>query len=132
MNKMKILNLRKIIELSSKSLSDEIALTAIELFPIWKPNYHYNINDRVQYNQILYKVLQEHDSQDSWTPDNSPSLFTRVLIIEDQILEWQQPKSTNPYMKGDKVLHNNSTWISDIDNNVWEPGVYGWSIEGGN
>ena len=19
------------------------------------------------------------------------------------------------------------TWISDIDNNVWEPGVYGWT-----
>lgn len=131
MNRTKILNLRKAIETSSAALSDEIALTAVELFPQWKSDYHYQINDRIQYNKVLYKVLQEHDSQANWTPDNSPSLFTRVLVIDNQILEWQQPDSTNPYMKGDKVLHNNSTWISDVDNNVWEPGVYGWSIEGG-
>ena len=132
MNRTKILNLRKAIETSSAALSDEIALTAVELFPQWKTGYHYQINDRVQYNKVLYNVLQEHDSQENWTPDNSPSLFARVLVIDNQILEWQQPDSTNPYMKGDKVLHNNSTWISDVDNNVWEPGVYGWSVEGGN
>ena len=45
------------------------------------------------------------------------------------IPEWEQPDSTNPYMKGDKVTHGGKTWVSDIDNNVWEPGVYGWSEE---
>ena len=28
---------------------------------------------------------------------------------------------------GDKVTHNDKTWISDIDYNIWETGVYGWS-----
>lgn len=126
MNKTKILNLRKAIEIGSTNLTDEVALTAVELFPTWRPNYHYKINDRVQYNKVLYKVLQEHDSQETWTPDNSPSLFTKVLIIENEILEWQQPESTNPYMQGDKVLHNGKTWESEINNNVWEPGIYGW------
>lgn len=126
MNKTKILNLRKAIEIGSINLTDEVALTAVELFPIWRSNYHYKINDRVQYNKVLYKVLQEHDSQETWTPDNSPSLFTKVLVIENEILEWQQPESTNPYMQGDKVLHNGKTWESEINNNVWEPGIYGW------
>ena len=27
--------------------------------------------------------------------------------------------------RGDKVTHNGATWISTVDNNVWEPGVYG-------
>lgn len=40
--------------------------------------------------------------------------------------EWVQPDSTNPYMMGDRVLHNGNTWESTVDNNVWEPGVYGW------
>lgn len=44
------------------------------------------------------------------------------------ILPWVQPDSTNPYAKGDKVTHNNQTWMSSIDNNAWEPGVYGWEI----
>lgn len=39
---------------------------------------------------------------------------------------WQQPDSTNPYMTGDKVTHGGKTWRSTCDNNVWEPGVYGW------
>ena len=45
----------------------------------------------------------------------------------DEVTEWAQPDSTNPYMTGDRVLHNGSTWESTVDNNVWEPGVYGWA-----
>ena len=44
-----------------------------------------------------------------------------------EIPAWEQPDSTNPYMKGDKVSHNGKIWVSDIDNNVWAPGIYGWS-----
>ena len=44
----------------------------------------------------------------------------------DEVAEWVQPESTNPYMMGDRVLHNGNTWESTVDNNVWEPGVYGW------
>ena len=52
----------------------------------------------------------------------------RMLIPDPEtITEWEQPDSTNPYMQGDKVTHNGKTWISDIDGNVWEPGVYGWN-----
>ena len=39
--------------------------------------------------------------------------------------KWEQLDSTNPYMTGDKVTHNRKTWESEIDNNVWEPGVEG-------
>lgn len=45
----------------------------------------------------------------------------------EEVAEWVQPDSTNPYMMGDRVLHNGSTWESTVDNNVWEPGVYGWA-----
>lgn len=30
------------------------------------------------------------------------------------------------YPKGAKVSHNSKHWISTAENNVWEPGVYGW------
>ena len=51
---------------------------------------------------------------------------TMAIVDPDLIPEWIQPDSTNAYMTGDKVMHNGRTWISTIDNNVWEPGVYGW------
>lgn len=88
----------------------------------------YTVGQRLKYNKTLYRVLQTHTSQQTWTPDVAPSLFALVLIPDaDVIPEWVQPDSTNPYMLGDKVTHNGKTWENTIDNNVWEPGVYGWN-----
>ena len=86
------------------------------------------VGEYIQYQDVLYKVLQAHTVQEAWTPTNAPSLFAKVLIdpTGETILDWQQPDSTNPYMKGDKVIHNGKTYVCTIDNNVWEPGVYGW------
>ena len=88
------------------------------------------VGEYINYDGVLYKVLQQHTVQQDWMPNVSPSLFAKVLIdpTGETILEWEQPESTNPYMKGDKVIHNGVTYICDIDNNVWEPGVYGWSV----
>lgn len=42
--------------------------------------------------------------------------------------EWIQPTGAhNAYAKGAKVSHNGKRWISDVDANTWEPGVYGWT-----
>ena len=80
-----------------------------------------------EYDGTIYKVLQAHTSQDTWIPPDAPSLFAKVLIPNENVIpEWEQPDSTNPYAKGDKVTHNGKTWISTADGNVWEPGVYGW------
>ena len=119
--------LRKQIESLAETLEDESALQVMELFPNWTTDISYEVGARVRYNDILYKCLISHTSQETWTPNVSPSLWTRVLIPDPETIpEWIQPDSTNPYMTGDKVTHNNKTWISTIDNNVWEPGVYGW------
>ena len=108
--------------------TDEQALAVPALYPAWRSGVDYAVGIRVLYNGTLYKVLTAHTSQDDWTPDVAPSLFAKVLIPDETIVpEWQQPDSTNPYGAGDKVTHNGKTWVSDIDNNVWEPGVYGWT-----
>lgn len=116
-----------------ESATDEQALNSIALYPEWKADVSYTVGQRVLYNSILYKVLQAHTSQADWTPVNVPSLFARVLIVDENVIpEWVQPDSTNPYMKGDKVTHNGVTYESLIDNNVWEPGVIGteslWTV----
>lgn len=118
--------LRKQIESLAENLDDEAALETPELFQSWQVDKTYEAGARVRYEEVLYKCLQSHTSQSTWTPVAAPSLWTKVLIPGDEIPEWEQPDSTNPYMKDDKVTHNGKTWISIIDNNVWEPGVYGW------
>lgn len=121
---------RNLMNLAAESLEDDVALAVPYLFKTWAPDIQYEINSRVQYQGILYKVLQSHTSQSDWTPDIASSLYARVLIPDPTIIpEWEQPSSTNPYMLGDKVRHNGFVWVSVIDNNVWEPGVYGWEQE---
>lgn len=117
---------RLIIEQAMASIEDETALEAVSLFPKWDETAAYLVNDRVKYNDVLYRCLQAHTAQATWHPDIAPALWAKVLVIEDEILPWEQPDSTNPYQIGDKVLHNDKTWESEVADNVWEPGVYGW------
>lgn len=113
-----------------ESATDEQALSVPVLYPAWRSGTSYVTGQRVMHNAVLYKVLQDHTSQDDWTPDAASSLFARVLIADANVIpEWVQPDSTNAYAKGDKVTHNGKTWVSDYDNNVWEPGVFGWTEE---
>ena len=120
--------LRAMIEQLSANLDDETALEAVELFPKWKTDKEYNVDDRVSYEGTLYKCLTAHTSQATWTPNASPSLWVRVDNPAEEFPEWIQPVgATDAYAIGAKVSHNNKHWISDYDNNVWEPGVYGWS-----
>lgn len=128
MTKSEAMRYRRVMVTGAASLSDEEALKVPMLYERWSADHGYELDERLFYNGVLYKVLQAHTSQMQWTPDVAASLYARVLIPDPgEIPEWEQPSSTNPYMKGDKVRHNGGVWISDVDNNVWEPGVFGWS-----
>lgn len=119
--------LRPLIEKAAISLNDADALEAVELFPNWNEEAGYFVDDRVKYNGILYRCLQNHYAQAAWTPDVAASLWAKVLIPdENTIPEWEQPDSTNAYQIGDKVLYNGIVYESTIANNVWAPDVYGW------
>lgn len=118
--------LRAAIEAAAVSLDDRTASTVPELYPGWDPSKPYTAGDRVRYGGVLYKCLQAHTAQETWTPTASPSLWAQVL--GETLSEWTQPDSTNPYMKGDKVIFNGQIYVSVIDNNVWSPSAYpaGW------
>lgn len=111
---------------SLATLSDEQALQVVNLFLVWSADGKYKKGEKYTYNGILYRCLQDHDGQATWTPEDAPSLWTKVLIPDPEVIpEWEQPESTNGYKIGDKVAHNGKTWESLVDNNVWEPGVVG-------
>lgn len=117
---------RKFIEEMSVNATDEEALDNIIAFPVWEIGKEYVKDDRIRYNDVLYKVLQDHTSQADWSPDKAVSLYVKVSI--EEFPEWVQPTGAHDsYMKGDKVSHNEKHWESDIDANTYEPGIYGWS-----
>lgn len=117
--------LRALIEQLAVTLNDETALTGIQLFPMWKSEKEYAVNDRVQYSSKLYKCIQAHTSQADWTPDATPALW--VVVSIEEWPEWIQPTGAHDaYAKGAKVTHNGKHWINTLDANSYEPGVYGW------
>ena len=105
--------LRKKTEVLAENLDDAEAADFKELFPSWDGNGRtYKAGERVRYEGILFRVLQDHISQPGWTPEAASSLFAEVLIPDPEVIPvWKQPDSTNPYMKGDKVHYPGETGV---------------------
>lgn len=122
------LKLRELIVRASKSLTDSDAYYGKELYDHWDGDgVDYVVGDRVRYGNELYKCLQNHTSQSTWNPADSPSLWVRIDDPAIEYPDWVQPTgSTDAYRIGAKVSHNNKHWINELDYNTYEPGVYGW------
>ena len=124
---------RKAVQYFATTLPEEKALVVSSIFDEWAVNVKYVTGEWVAYgvNAVgdpqLYQVLQDHTSAAQWTPDTATSLYKAVGIDPSGIPLWVQPLgATDAYKLGDIVMHNGKKWKSSIDNNVWEPGVYGW------
>jgi len=121
--------LRPFIEKAALSLNDEDALEAVQLFPRWNDSAEYKVGDKVRLQNVLYKCLQDHIAQPTWSPIAAPSLWAKVLIPDPEVIpEWEQPDSTNAYQIGDKVMFEGKVYECVIANNIWSPSTYpaGW------
>ena len=117
---------------ANQVVDDAVALSIQEFYDVWNVGVTYEVGRYLQYKGVLYKVLQPHTSQETWTPDVASSVYAKVLIDPsgETIPEWEQPDSTNAYMTGDKVRFEGVVYESTMDNNIWSPTAYpaGWKI----
>ena len=106
-------------------LTDEQAETVPDAFAAWAVGVSYKVGDRRRYGGRLYKCVQAHVSQAGWEPPSVPALWTP--ISQGGVPEWVQPTGAHDaYQKGDHVMHVGREWVSTVNANTWEPGVYGW------
>ncbi|MFW5793586.1 MAG: carbohydrate-binding protein, partial [Bacteroidota bacterium] len=97
--------------------------------PEWQPGIPVEEGDQLRWNNILYDVVHGHTTQSNWEPQDTPAMFTVATPI-GLIADWKAPTGAHDaYNTGDKVRHDNEIWTSTINDNVWEPGVYGWATE---
>ena len=118
------------------NLDDSTAMEIADLYEPWKVGQSYEVGKIVKYgvnadNETqLYTVILAHTSQEDWTPDVSTSLFKKVGFNPSGYPIWTQPLGADDaYMKDDIVSFEDTLWISTVDGNVWQPGVYGWERE---
>ena len=122
-----VTNLSKVV--FAKDLTDEERDNLLNQYPEYEVGASYQASDVINYNGELYKVVQEHTSQDDWKPDSTPSLYTPYLKgeIDDKevVHEWQQPLGAHDaYQTGDKVLFEGKVYESTKDANTWSPTDY--------
>ena len=118
------------VSLVEKGDIDEVTATEhAELFEAWVTDKDYAVGKTLtRPNGNLYKCVQAHRSQAGWEPENTPALWTKIGDPSEEYPEWSQPLGAHDaYAQGAKVSHNRKKWTSDVANNVWEPGVYGWT-----
>lgn len=112
------------------SIDATTAAEHADLFTTWAYPVAYKTGQIRRYTDgKLYKCLQDHTSQEDWTPPAAVSLWVAVADPAEEWPEWSQPVGAHDaYNRGDKVSHNGQHYTSDVDANVWEPGVYGWTV----
>lgn len=133
--KVVIEQMSKAITASVQNVSEEKALEMPDLFPEWAPNKNYAVGETLKYPDgngvALFKILQAHTSQRGWKPDMNPALYKRISFAAGGVPNWVQPVgAVDAYKLNDIVVHKGQQWKSTAANNVWEPGVYGWTALG--
>lgn len=119
--------IRAVMDGITAAMTDEQAAKSAALFPLWEVSKVYQTGERLKYHDELYKVLQPHTSQADWPPDAAVSLYVKISDPAEEWPVWVQPLGAHDaYPKGAKVSHKGKRWVSAVDANTWEPGVYGW------
>ena len=111
--------------------ADEQAYTMRYLYPDFDPNGHeYKKDDRFLWskNNKFYKVLQNHTSQEDWTPDTAVSLYVEIPDPSVEYPEYKQPTGAHDaYYNGDKVTFEGKKYICIAPEDtacVWSPSDY--------
>lgn len=118
----------KAASISALSFTDEQAIEVSDLYPEYAVGVEYKQNDRFNYEGRLYKVNQDHTSQEQWVPGETgtESLYTNLEQAEDGYLVWTMPTGAhNAYNTGDIVHYptaSDQLYKSLIDGNTTVPG----------
>ena len=117
------------VHLAENEAFDDVTITEhADVFIEWAAGLSVAAGGLYRYNGDVYRVIQAHTTQSDWPPDSTASLWKLVGDVTVEYPDWSQPVGAHDaYQTGDKVTHNGKKWESTAANNVWAPGVYGWT-----
>lgn len=138
MNKLQVMEqFGKALQMFVQTLTDEMAMEVATVYPKYVVGKAYKANEMFSYgvNDVgdpqLYRVVQEHTSQEDWTPNTNPALYTPIGLTEEGYPIWSKPTGGHDaYNIGDIVDYNGVLYKSLIDGNVYSPEEYpaGWEV----
>lgn len=126
--------------------TDEEKLEYLEYFDEWEIGVEYKISDVPEYkkyvkrNNLLYRILQPHTSQEDYTPEKTPALFT-MIGFPNEVYEFGKNPDGSPrdltnngYKYQERCIWDGNIyeWNSETQTGNWSPSDYplGWTLIG--
>ena len=117
------------VQMSQDGTLDDVTISEhSEMFPSWDENWTGKAGTILRDEDKLYRSIHDITNVAQNTkPSETPSMWTQIGDPTEEYPEWVQPIGAHDaYEIDDKVSHNDKYWVSTVNGNVWEPGVYGW------
>lgn len=103
-------------QINTLSVDDATAVRMTAFYPEWAKDTAYTVGYKVQYLGKLYKVIQAHTSQETWTPDITASLYERIDEVHDGTKYDAIPYEGNmALVSGKYYIEDNVTYICNRD-----------------
>ena len=128
---------RRALQLFAGTLSETQALEVPTVYPQYQTGHAYSTGDYLTCgtdtngDPLLYKVVQDHTSQEDWPPADTPALYTCISLTEGGYPIWSPPSGAQEaYNAGVFVSYKGALYKSLIDGNTWAPDAYpdGWEL----
>lgn len=126
---------RRAVQLFIRGLTDEEAMEVATVYPKWEIGKEYKTDDIFSYGENgvgdpqLYRVEQDHTSQENWIPSDNRALYTPIGLTDAGYPIWSRPTGAqDAYNIGDIVDYNGVLKRSTINGNTYSPDEYpaGW------
>ena len=106
--------------------TDAEALDFQEFYPSWQVGFDYKKDWIIQYDGSLYRIGQDHTSQEQWTPgsEGTTALYSKISISEEGYETWKEYDGVSGTYSKDQIVidpTNSNLYKSKLDNNVWGP-----------
>ena len=132
MNKLQMAEqFRRAVQLFIRSLTNEEAMEVAAVYPKYEVGKKYIKDDIFSYGENgvgdpqLYRVEQEHTSQEDWKPNENRALYTPIGLTDAGYPIWARPTGAHDaYNEGDIVEYNGVLKRSKINGNVYSPDEY--------
>lgn len=138
MNKLQVYEqIGRALQIFAQTLTSEQAMEIATVYPKYEVGKAYKLGEYFTdgVNEVgdpqLYKVVQDHTSQEDWKPSDIPSLYEPIGLNDSGYPTYSKPSGAHDaYNKGDVVDFNGILYTSLIDGNVFSPDEYpsGWQL----
>lgn len=117
------------VQLAQNGTFDNVTIAEHpSMFPTWTEKWTGKAGTILMDEGRLYKSIHTITSVAQNTkPSKTPSMWTAISDPTVEYPQWVQPIGAHDaYLINSKVSYNGKKWKSIVNNNVWQPGVYGW------